>query len=546
MAINTDNSYDKTKYKFCAPWYGEIGVAFTRVFQRNFEGALHAEVDEFASLHDHLVTRTDPGNAPVAGGAMVVHPGGGVAGQAGIAMQAKSALAFEARKRKSFGLIRQHVEDETIRDDIDANAPGDGPAAWLIVIAAGTAQQTALFDDTQDVEWNSATVFLVGISETTIRDFKGLLLRLNRERPLAEQKSNAQIFRKLLNSITFPSDIRVICEGQLQAPTWIHVGGGLAGQPSIPIAEQKLTELWKRRVQNGQIKQVAPTAQKPARGNRVDSNYVQSQAHMMTIQSYSASVQDEQSIEMKRAGICDDDTNGLRFSLASTLKALDTERDCWNCHGFGHRFKDADGTIICPSPVADRPVTAVIRKLEFLNSRKGASDKRKPGGGKFKFVKKKGLPKANSAESEVEIEVDDDGTCYQDGVPCGTLDNDANFVAISEEPVMTETPLPVSSAGLVMSMGMMTEQSTKVKTVAPDDVEVDPGPGDDIPLPKASCSNLTSVEQTQFDMDKDFYSDFSSSSATFARQTVETHSFSSIFPKSVSAGASIAVATNTQ
>jgi hypothetical protein len=213
MAINTDNSYDKTKYKFCAPWYGEIGVAFTRVFQRNFEGALHAEVDEFASLHDHLVTRTDPGNAPVAGGAMVVHPGGGVAGQAGIAMQAKSALAFEARKRKSFGLIRQHVEDETIRDDIDANAPGDGPAAWLIVIAAGTAQQTALFDDTQDIEWNSATVFLVGISETTIRDFKGLLLRLNRERPLAEQKSNAQIFRNystpLRSQVTFESFAKV-------------------------------------------------------------------------------------------------------------------------------------------------------------------------------------------------------------------------------------------------------------------------------------------------------------------------------------------------
>ena len=194
MAINTDNSYDKTKYKLCAPWFGEIGVAFTRVFQRNFEGALHAEVDGYASLHDHLVTRTAPGNAPVGGGAVVAHPGGAVAGQAGIAMQAKSALAFEARKRKSFGLIRQHVEDETIRDEIDANAPGDGPAAWLIVIAAGTAQQTALFDDTQDVEWNAATLFLVGISETTIRDFKGLLFRLNRERPAAEQKSTLRYF----------------------------------------------------------------------------------------------------------------------------------------------------------------------------------------------------------------------------------------------------------------------------------------------------------------------------------------------------------------
>ena len=508
MAINKDNSYDKTKYKLCAPWFGDIGAEFTRVFRRNFEGALHAEVDDYASLHDHLVSRTDPGNAPIVGGAAVVHPGGAVAGQVGVAIQAKSVLAFQARKRKSIGLIRLHVEDETIRDDIDANAPGDGPLAWQLVIAAGTAQQTALFDDTQDIEWNSATLFLVGVSETTIRDFKGLLLRLNRERPGAEQKTNAQIFRKLLNSITFPSDIRVICEGQLQALTCVHVGGAMAGQPSLPIAEQKLTELWKRRVQNGQIKQAAPTDQKPARGNRVDSNFVQSQAHMMTIQNYSASLQDEQSVEMRKAGINDDNANGLRFSLASTLKALDTERDCWNCHGFGHRFKNADGTIVCPSPVADRPVTAVIRKLEFLNSRKGASNDRKPCGNKFKFVKRKGLQplKANSAEAEVEIEVDDDGTCFRDGVPCGVLDNDANFVAIAEEPVVTETALPISDAGLVMSMGMMTEQSTKVETVEVAD-DVDPGPGDDIPLPKSPCSNLTSVEQANFDMDKDFYSD---------------------------------------
>jgi hypothetical protein len=131
MAINKDNSYDKTKYRHCAPWYGEIGAEFTRVFQRNFEGALHAEVDDFASLHDHLVTRTDPGNAPIGGGAAVAHPGAAVAGQAGVAMQAKSTLAFEARKRKSFGLIRLHIEDETIRDDIDVNAPGDGLTLFL-------------------------------------------------------------------------------------------------------------------------------------------------------------------------------------------------------------------------------------------------------------------------------------------------------------------------------------------------------------------------------------------------------------------------------
>ena len=81
MAINKDNSYDKTKYPLCAPWFGEIGVTFTRVFRRDFEGALHGIVDEYASLHDHLVTRTDPGNIGLAAGAVaVVHPGGALAG----------------------------------------------------------------------------------------------------------------------------------------------------------------------------------------------------------------------------------------------------------------------------------------------------------------------------------------------------------------------------------------------------------------------------------------------------------------------------------
>ena len=68
----------------------------------------------------------------------------------------------------------------------------------------------------------------------------------------------------------------------------------------------------------------------------------------------------------------------------------------------------------------------------------------------FKFVKQKGLqpPKANSVEAETEIEVDDDGTCFRDGIPCGVLDNDANFVATTEEPAVAETSLPVSDAGL--------------------------------------------------------------------------------------------------
>lgn len=114
-------SYDSRKYDCCAPYYGEIGEEFTRRFQPEFEGALHGIVDAYASLYDHVVLRNDPGSAaaPI--------PGGGAAAAA-------SMNAFRLRQKRSFGIIRKHIEDPTIRDTIDAQAMGDGPAAWALII----------------------------------------------------------------------------------------------------------------------------------------------------------------------------------------------------------------------------------------------------------------------------------------------------------------------------------------------------------------------------------------------------------------------------
>ena len=55
-----DNSFDAKKYDV-APYYGEQGAPFTRIFRPDFEGMLHGKSDEFATYYDHLITRNDPG-----------------------------------------------------------------------------------------------------------------------------------------------------------------------------------------------------------------------------------------------------------------------------------------------------------------------------------------------------------------------------------------------------------------------------------------------------------------------------------------------------
>lgn len=129
--------YDTRKYECCAPYFGEVGQAFTRRFKPEFEGALHAYVDDYASLYEHVVLLSDPGSAgnPHVGGAAAVQ---------------LSRRAYDKRLKKSFGLIRRHVEDDALRDAMDADAMGNGPAAWAIVVAAGTAQQTYLNLSDQD------------------------------------------------------------------------------------------------------------------------------------------------------------------------------------------------------------------------------------------------------------------------------------------------------------------------------------------------------------------------------------------------------------
>lgn len=113
---------------------------------------------------------------------------------------------------------------------------GNGPAAWAIVVAAGTAQQTFLNLNDQGQEWQACGLTDVGFDERTLENFKALLDRLNRERPAAQRKSNTQVWQKLLQCVRLSGhgELKLKATDQLQTPTLLHAAGTpLAGEPDI-------------------------------------------------------------------------------------------------------------------------------------------------------------------------------------------------------------------------------------------------------------------------------------------------------------------------
>ena len=51
------SSRDMKRFPRCAPWYGEMGVAFERTFLPEFEQSARAYHDKFANEKEHLAGR---------------------------------------------------------------------------------------------------------------------------------------------------------------------------------------------------------------------------------------------------------------------------------------------------------------------------------------------------------------------------------------------------------------------------------------------------------------------------------------------------------
>lgn len=385
--MSRSESYDSRKYDCCAPYFGDIGEEFSRRFKPEFEGALHGFVDNYASLYEHVVLRTDPGSA--------ADPA--PAGAAGNVIRTTFAL----RQKRSFGLIRKHIEDATIGDAIDAAAMGDGPEAWALVNQMCSRPQTYLNLADQDKEWVSLCLADVGVNERTVENFRALLDRVNRERPVAQRKSNIQIWQRLLEAISSigNAEIKTMVRNELQVPSMVHPAGHpLVNEPDVPRYVQHFAERWRFLVHDGTIKQAAARKRAPPTGNRVDA-------------MLSKVTEDYGSMSAGPSA----------FAAQAAPADGQPERMCWNCRGFGHVKVDANGKVVCPSPVKARSITSAIAMLEMYRRKEAGR------GGKRKVYVRRAVQHAKSvsfspADDLVEVIVDDDGMVYStEGVLMGNV-----------------------------------------------------------------------------------------------------------------------------
>ena len=211
--MSTGQTYDARLYSVCAPWNGERGDAYLRVFKNAFLAGLGAITDDYDSLRDHAEGKDTGGNHATA----PAHPGGGAAAQ--------SARAYRNRSNKVVALLTKHCTNVAVQRAIEAastdyaNAvaingplPYGAPAgssmaqvALLVADSFGTAPNTGLSSLQRASRWESIMLRVVGYNPESMVQLKSLIDQTNSERPTADRFNDDACRIKFLSLIDSPT-----------------------------------------------------------------------------------------------------------------------------------------------------------------------------------------------------------------------------------------------------------------------------------------------------------------------------------------------------
>ena len=97
-----------------------------------------------------------------------------------------------------------------------------------------------------------------------------------------DKKTNIQIWRKLVSSLTFPPSIYELAKNELQYTSWVeddYLADGvtpnpIAGEPAIAPTVNMFHERWQLELQGGRIQRAPPKLRHmlQGQGNRVDAS----------------------------------------------------------------------------------------------------------------------------------------------------------------------------------------------------------------------------------------------------------------------------------
>ena len=392
--MTTTSTYDTRRYALCAPWDGEVGVTFTRVFCPSFKAALGTKTDKFSNLQAHIEGNDVGGVRPTTPSQYAADNNhvNGIFGHSGTGTNLReSENAFENRAIALVGHIRAHVEVPGIKANIDKmlNAfyandyingcpvfpsgqigalvyPNDHPLGgqpftgedlikyqkygnsigrhiWGMVCDAGQRTRNAMYNELMNSSWHNAKLADVGFSRRSMLDFATLLDQLSLERGAGLEKSDEEKRAKFLNTIgTAHPALASLATNELAyaSPPCQNPFG--IGDFKRTVAHYN--DLWMHYYDKGDIKYVPPQVAGQPRSNRVDGLSL-------------AEAEEDEFDDQESYAARDFRPRGTQARQTTTLSfnQLNNEVLCWNCLGWGHT------KLRCPSSRVHRSMADSYR-----------------------------------------------------------------------------------------------------------------------------------------------------------------------------------------
>ena len=123
MDESGDQNYDGKKFTICAPWYGNAGPAYMRVFRPAFMAGLRGKGDDFGTLYDHLRGDVPGGVLPPTAAELAADPDHLNALHdegPSVAERRKEKRAFKSRDNMIIAHVRKHIPVPSIQSAIDS------------------------------------------------------------------------------------------------------------------------------------------------------------------------------------------------------------------------------------------------------------------------------------------------------------------------------------------------------------------------------------------------------------------------------------------
>ena len=451
-------SYDSRVYTVCAPWTGERGDKFVKVFYPAFQNGLLSITDDFATLREHL-DGVDPGGANG-----VAHNGHGIGGAQGAQLTLQSQRAHRNRSSKLQGLAWKHCLNEAIRNEINRECraltvahtahaaviaglaagaavpayvppPGwpagtvtvdtsAGQMACMVLRRHGIMPTTGLTTVTQTSKWETMTLRKVGYTPESMIELKNLIDSTNMQLTTVHPANVCRL--KFLQLIDTPAALVDKAVSELQRATYLD-GAGL---PDYGATVAAFDELWRTYFSRGDVKHRAPAGDgASATGNRVDGMEVTDETMMMAMLDEMSEVG-----QISGGNLVVADGNLFAVQADGTRVMI-----CFKCKGMHHSFSK------CPSKQSVT-VGEAIRNLQAADAKALDEGPRtrfmRRGGGRGKGASGRGRGRGGRANT-FSVEMDDQGVVYdtESGMElgvCQSSDEQSN-AAVDVSPSMPRT-----------------------------------------------------------------------------------------------------------